>query len=78
MASGRVPKTNITFFMLNMLFYTTEMDIKLVKMLQKGTQGRAFRHLCKGIDILGEAFTTITKLTIRSRYVGMSIVDIAG
>ena len=63
--------------MLDMLLHTTEVDIQFMEMRQKGAERRSFRHLRKGIDILGEAFATITKLTIRTRHIGMGVVDVA-
>lgn len=63
--------------MLDMLFHTTEVDIQFMEMLQKGAQWRALRHLRKGIDILGEAFSTITKLTVRTGHISVGIIDVA-
>ena len=59
-----------------MLFKSTEMNIQLMKMLQKGSKGCALCHLSQSIDILREAFDTITVLTLWTRNVGMGVVDI--
>ena len=61
-----------------MLLHPTEMDIQLVQVLQQGSKGRTLGHLGKGIDILGEALATITEFTVRTRDVGVCVVDIAG
>jgi len=53
------------------------MDVQFVKVLQQGSERCSFGHLCKGVDILGEALTTITEFTIRTRNVGVGVVDIA-
>ena len=60
-----------------MFFYPTEMNIQFMKMLQQSSKRCTLSHLSKGINILGEALATITKLTIRARNVGMCVVDIA-
>ena len=62
---------------LNMLLYSTEMNVQFMEVLQKGSKGCALSHLGKGVDILGEALATITKLAIRTRYIGVGVVDIA-
>ena len=53
------------------------MHIQFVQVLQKSTQRCAFCHLGKGVDILGEALATVTKLTIRAGDVCMGVVDVA-
>ena len=63
--------------MLDVLFHATEVDIQFMEMLQKGAKRCALGHLRKGIDILGEAFATITKLTVRTGHISVSIIDIA-
>lgn len=63
--------------MLDVLLQATEVDIQFMEMRQKDAEQRCFRHLRKGVDILGEAFATITKLTIRTRHIGMGVVDVA-
>lgn len=62
--------------MLDMLFHATEVDVQFMEMLQKGAKRRTLRHLRKGIDILGEAFATITKLTVRTGHISVGIIDV--
>ena len=59
-----------------MLLLPTEVDVQLMKMLQKGSKRRALGHLGKGIHILGEAFATITILAVGARGIGVGVVDI--
>ena len=67
-----------SFRFLDMLLYTTEMDIQLVQVFQKGAKGCAFGHLGKSVDVLGEALATVAELAIRTRDVGVGVVDVAG
>ena len=60
-----------------MLLHPMEMNIELVEMLQKCSKRRAFCHLCKSIDLLGEALATIAELAIGAGDVGVSVVDVA-
>ena len=41
-----------------MFLYTSEMYIKFVEMLQKGSKWRPLCHFGKGVDILGETLAT--------------------
>ena len=59
-----------------MLFKTTEVNIQLMKMLQKRAERSAFCHLGESVHILREAFAAIAKLTIRPGNIGMRVVDI--
>ena len=61
---------------LYMLLLSPEMHIQLMQMFQQGSEGGALGHLGEGVDVLGEALATITELTIRSRDIGVSVVDI--
>ena len=61
-----------------MLLHPTEMDIQLVQVFQQGSKGCSLSHLGKGVDILGEAFAAISELAVRTRDVGMGVVDVAG
>ena len=61
----------------NMFFLSTEMHVKFVEVLQKGTKRRALRHLGEGIHILGKALATVAVLAVGARHVGVGIVDIA-
>ena len=65
-------------FDLNMLLHPTEMNIQLVQVLQKSSQRRAFGHLGKSVDILGEALATVTELTIGAGDISVGVVDVAG
>lgn len=60
-----------------MFLNSSEMDIQLMEMLQKGAKRCAFGHLGEGVDVLGEALTTVAELAIGTRDVGVGIVDIA-
>ena len=59
-----------------MFLEAPEMNVQFMEVLQKGSERCTGGHLRKGIDILREALTAITKLTIRTRDIGMSVVDI--
>ena len=61
-----------------MLFKTTEVNIQLMKMLQKRAERSAFCHLGESVHILREALSSIAELTVRTRNVSMRVVDIAG
>ena len=61
-----------------MLFKTTEMNIKFMKVFQKDSKGSSCSHLGKSIHILGEALAAITEFAVRSGDVGVGVVDIAG
>ena len=54
------------------------MHIQLVQVLQQGSKRRALGHLGEGVDVLGEALAAITELAIRTRDVGVGVVDVAG
>ena len=59
-----------------MLLYATEVNVKFMEMLQKGTEGGALSHFGKGVNIFRKALATIAKLTIWTRYIGVSIINI--
>lgn len=60
-----------------MLFKSTEMNIQFMKMLKESTQRCALGHHGEGVDILREALATIAELAIRTRDVGVGVVDVA-
>ena len=60
-----------------MFLKSTEVNIKLVKVLKESTERCALGHHSEGIDILREALTTIAELAIRTRDVGVGVVDVA-
>ena len=54
------------------------MNIELMQMLKECSEGSACGHHGESIDILGETLTTIAELAIRTRDVGVGVVDVAG
>ena len=64
--------------LLYMFLHPTEMHIQLMQMLQQRSKRRAFRHLGKGVHVLGEALATIAELAVGAGDIGVGIVDVAG
>ena len=62
---------------LDMLLESTEVNIELMEMLQQGSKRCALGHHGEGIDILREALATIAELAVRTRDVGVGVVDVA-
>ena len=60
-----------------MLLKSTEVNIELMEMLKESAERCALCHLSKGVDILREALATIAELAIRTRDVGVGVVDVA-
>lgn len=60
-----------------MLLKTSEVNIKLMQMLKESTERCALGHHGEGVDILREALATIAELAVRTRDIGMSVVDVA-
>ena len=60
-----------------MLLHPPEMHIQFMQMLQQRSERRSLGHLGKGVHVLGEALATIAELAIRTRHVGVRVVDIA-
>lgn len=58
-------------------FTPTEMHIQLVEAFQKDSEGGAFRHFGKSVDIFGETLATVAEFAIGSGDVGVGVVDIA-
>jgi hypothetical protein len=54
------------------------MDIQFVEMLQKCSKGSALSHLRDSIYILRETLAAISELTIRTRDIGVGVIDISG
>ncbi len=54
------------------------MNVQFMEVLQQGSEGCALSHFGKGVHVLGEALAAITELTIRTRDVGVGVVDITG
>ena len=61
-----------------MLFKSTEMNIQFMKVLKERSERCSLGHLSKCIHILRKALATITELTVRSRNIGMGVIDVAG
>ena len=61
-----------------MFLESAEMNVKFVEMLQKCSKRRSFGHLCKSVDILGKTLAAIAELSVRTRNICVSVVDIAG
>ena len=60
-----------------MLFKSTEMNIQFMKVLKECTERCSLGHLCESIHILREALATIAELAVRTRDVGVGVVDVA-
>lgn len=60
-----------------MLLKSTEVNIELMERLKESAERSACGHLGEGIDILREALATIAELAIRTRDVGVGVVDVA-
>ena len=60
-----------------MLFYPTEMHVKLMERRQQRAERRALGHLGEGVHVLGEALAAVAVLAIGTRHVGVRVVDIA-
>ena len=58
-----------------MLLKPSEMHIQFMQMFQKCTKRGSRSHLGKGVHILGKALTAITVLAIRTRNIGVGVVD---
>ena len=60
-----------------MLLESTEVNIELMQWLKESAERGACGHLGESIDILREALATIAELAIRTRDVGVGVVDVA-
>lgn len=60
-----------------MLFKSTEMNIQFMKVLKERSERCSLGHLSKCIHILREALATIAELAIRTRDLGVGVVDVA-
>ena len=61
-----------------MLLKSTEVYIQFMQMLKESPERCALGHHGEGVDILREALATITELAVRTRDVGVGVVDVAG
>ena len=59
-----------------MLLKSTEMYIELMQRFKQLAERGACGHLGEGVDILREALAAIAELAIRTRDVGMGVVDV--
>ena len=60
-----------------MLLKSSEVNIELMKVLKKSTERSTSCHLSEGIDILREALAAIAELAVRTRDIGVGVVDVA-
>ena len=54
------------------------MNIEFMQRLKQLAERGACGLLCEGVDILREALATIAELAIRTRDVGVGVIDVAG
>ena len=59
-----------------MLFKSTEMNVQFMQMLKECTERSTCGHLCESIHILREALATIAELAVRTRDIGVGVVDV--
>ena len=69
--------TVLTDYGLDMLLESTEVNIEFMEWFEQFAKGCAFGHHGEGIDILREALATIAKLAVRTRDIGVGVVDVA-
>ena len=60
-----------------MLLKSSEVYVELMKMLKESSERSALSHLSECVDILREALATIAELAVRTRDVGVGVVDVA-
>ena len=60
-----------------MFFESTEVNVKFVKRFKEFAERGACGHHGEGVDILRETLATIAELTVRTRDVGVGVVDVA-
>ena len=60
-----------------MLLKSTEVYVQFMQMLKESTERCALGHHGEGIDILREALAAIAELAIRTRDIGVGVVDVA-
>lgn len=61
---------------LDNLLFATKVYVKLVERGKEDAEGGALGHLSEGVNILREALTAVTKLSIRSWDVGVGVIDV--
>ena len=62
---------------LDPLLESSKMHIQLMQMLKECTERCALGHHGECVDILREALATIAELAVRTRNVGVGVVDVA-
>ena len=71
------PVHALTILVLDMLLKSSEMHIELMQWFKQLAERSASGHLGEGVDILREALATIAELAIRTRDIGVGVVNIA-
>lgn len=61
-----------------MLLKTAEMNVQLMQWFKQLAERSTCSHHGEGVDILWEALTTIAELAVRTRDIGVGVVDVAG
>ena len=59
-----------------MLFKSAEMNVELMERLKESAERSALGHHSEGVDILREALASIAKLAIRTRDIGVGVIDV--
>ena len=59
-----------------MLLESTEVNVELVQRLKQLAERSALGHHSEGVDILREALASIAKLAIRTRDIGVGVIDV--
>lgn len=60
-----------------MLLVSTEVNIKLMERLKESAERSAFCYHGESVDIFREALATIAELPVRTRDIGVGVVDVA-
>ena len=71
------PVHALDLIILDMLLKSTEVNIELMQWLKQLAKRSTCCHLGEGVDILWEALATIAELAIRTRDIGVGVVDVA-
>lgn len=59
------------------LLHSPEMDVEFVERGEQGAERRARRQLREGVHVLREALAAVAALAVRTRNVGVRVVDVA-
>ena len=71
------PVHALGLIVLDMLLKSTEMDVEFMTGFKQLAERSACGHHGEGVDILREALAAIAELTIRTRDIGVGVVDVA-